>query len=127
MSGTAIPVDAVVAQALEKRPTYSVGSVVWVRRSDNGLIEMQEVIGLVMVMTNAIAFHLHYLLAVPKHSSTSRVILRRMVPWHHVYPTHDDAVKGGQVRPSNIDPLESDIELAVQTHRKQFGNVQRRA
>lgn len=121
-----IPVDAVVAQALEKRPVHAVGSTVWVRRSDNGTVEPNHVLGVFMVMTNTVAFHMHYLVASP-YDKARGVISRRIVPWHHVHPSYDEAVRAGTHRPPVDDPLDIDILVAVQQHRKQVVQHARRA
>lgn len=112
-----IPVDAIVAQALEKRPVHPVGTTVWARRADNGLIEPYEVLAVVMILTNVTAFHMHYAIAAPRQYQ-SRVLGRRVVSWHNVYPTYEDAVKGGQQRPPMEDPIDTDLTAAVNHHRK---------
>lgn len=103
-----IAVDAVVAQGLEKRPTHPLNSVVWVRRSDDGVIEKNEVVGIVMLMTHVAQFHVHYFLMslIP-----GRPVFNRVVAWHHVHGTYDEAVSAPE-KPPFIDPMAADTTAA---------------
>jgi hypothetical protein len=112
-----IPLDAVLFKALEKRPAFPVGTQVWIRRRDNGVIEHKEVIGVVMLLTAVTQFHLHYLVAPPKTLPSSKFPGRDVVPWHHAYQSYDDAVRAGDFRPPVDDPIDFDINTAVQYHR----------
>lgn len=111
------PLDAIVFKALDKRVSHSVGAQVWVREPVTRVIKQYEVIAVVMLMTNVVQFHLHYVIAPPKDVPTMRGTGRRVVAWHHVYQSFEDAAKAGEFYPPDDDPIDLDINTAVQYHR----------
>lgn len=119
-----IPVDAVIAQALEKRPVFPVGAEVWVRRTNDGVVEKSVVAGVCLMLTSAVAFHLHYLIlsAVPGNPRHNR-----HVPRHHVHATYEEAMQTAETPAPQTDPIAVDISLAFTTTRAKLRLQQQRA
>lgn len=111
------PLDAILFKALDKRVTHTVGALVWVREPVTRVIKQYEVIAVCMLMTNVVQFHLHYCIAPPKTQPTLRGAGRRLVAWHHVYQSFEDAASAGEFFPPDEDPVDADINTAVQYHR----------
>lgn len=116
-----IPLDALVAKALERRKVHAVGAPVYVRNSVNGAIEVNEVLGVVIVTSNALPFHLHYIVAAPCGMPAAlppRVIARRVVAAQYVFEHPEECVP--QATPPREDSVDEDVYAAVHTHRRRY-------